>query len=622
MILRSLYELARREHLTADLDFPLAPVAWLVTIGPDGSIRGVADTRTAEPSKGKRAPKMVAKNLPVPRPPGRTSGDRANFFVDNSEYAFGLTIVDSDGRVRAPEKVAARFALFRHQIRECAAETADHGAAAVLLALDGIAAGRQSLPLPRDCASNDLFAFVYEPDIDTPVHLRPAIQGYWRRIRQGEVAEGDPAVPAFTCMITGESVREIPNFPLVKRVPGGQPSGASLVSFNASAFESYGLSGNENAPISRGAAEAAATALRRLLDPAFPDPRPEHQGERLSRRHVRLGSDTAVCYWSSSEAADEFLNAFGPLLDGNDPAEVGEMFRSVWRGRPAPVRDTGAFYALTLSGASGRIIIRDWLELPVAGAASNLSRHFADLAIVRNTPTANGREPASHLPLHVLLSALAPMGKRENVPSSLAADLVSAALRGTRYPVALLQRAVERARAEIGNAKWGDLERRDARAAIIKAVLIRTFNHELPPSMDPTNRDPGYLCGRLMAIIERLQQIALDDINASVVDRYFGAASATPRAVFVRLLRGAQHHARKALDEPARRGSAMWLKRQIDEISSHFDPGHNGFPAFLNLEQQGLFILGYHQQRHALWSKRGTDAAEEAPESVRNTPAA
>ena len=104
-----------------------------------------------------------------------------------------------------------------------------------------------------------------------------------------------------------------------------------------------------------------------------------------------------------------------------------------------------------------------------------------------------------------------------------------------------------------------------------------------------------------MAVIERLQQVALGDVNASVTDRYFAAASASPRAVFTRLLKSARHHARKAKDDDKTTGTARWLDSQLDEIASRFDPTHNGFPAYLDLEQQGLFVLGYHQQRHWLW---------------------
>lgn len=599
MILRALYKLAESRGLVTDPNFPIGNVSWVVTVAGDGTIRGIGDLRT-EDHDGKKKPRLMPRSLPIPYQRGR-SGTKApaSFLVDNAKYVFGLPTPDKEFSL-AEGKEKSRS--FRDGVAACVQATGDEGVAAVLRALDDVAAGRQRITLPPDCKSNDQFAFVYEPDKDGYVHDRPTVRAYWRDLRQGgDVA---PRSTTFRCLITGEPVGDPGNFPKVKNVPGGQSSGVALVSFNAPAFESYGLRGNENAPIARAAAEAAATALQRVVHPAFPDPRPGHGAAPLPRWHVRVGADTLVCYWAAQTSGDPFLDVLAPIMESSDPAEVGELFRSVWRGQPAPVRDAGAFYALTVSGAQGRLVVRDWFEDTVADVNRHVAKHFDDLAVVRNTPTPKGRPVSEHLPLNVLLGSLAPLGKRENVPEPLGAAFVRAALGGSRYPYALLQRAVERARAEAGRSEWADLERRDARAALIKAVLRRTLNREVTRDMDPENKSPGYLCGRLMAVIERLQQLALGDVNAGVVDRYFGAASATPRAVFVRLLRNAQHHARKAQDEPSTAGSAIWLKRQVDEISSGFDPKHNGFPAFLPLEEQGLFILGYHQQRHALWSRR------------------
>jgi CRISPR-associated protein Csd1 len=154
-------------------------------------------------------------------------------------------------------------------------------------------------------------------------------------------------------------------------------------------------------------------------------------------------------------------------------------------------------------------------------------------------------------------------------------------------------------RAEIGKTEWHDLMHRDARAALIKAVLIRNFNLEVKAEMDTNNKEPGELLGELLAIIERAQQIALGDVNATVIDRYFSGASATPGSVFPRLLKNMRHHISKAKDGD-RGGLAVWLDRQADEIMANV----TSFPAFLPIEQQGLFVLGYHHRRYKLWQKR------------------
>jgi CRISPR-associated protein Csd1 len=612
MILRALYALAERERLVADPDFPLAPVAWLVTVSRKGRVLTITDTRTETPAEKKGKPRLIPRSFPVPRQPGRTSGRRAFFFVDKSEYALGIAPDSANAPPRPPEELAARFSLFRDQIRDCVIATKDEGAAAVLAALDQVQAGKQQLTPPADFAGNDLFGFIYQPDGDLLVHQRPAVQRYWRSERaEKEEIRSD----AFECMVTGKRLGTPGLFPKVKYVPGGQTSGTPLVSFNASAFASYGLSDNENAPISREAAEACATALQRLLHPAFPDPAPEHFGELMPRRNLRLSDDTALCYWVSEKEAEPAANTFADFFEPQ-AEEVEELYRSVKRGRIGGTMYPGRFYALTLSGAQGRMIVRDWFESSVAETLDHMNAHFNDLAIVQNTPAPKGGTQPEYLALHVLLGALAPFGRKDAIPAALATDFVNAALRGTPYPLSLLQRALERSRAEVGKADWTDLQRRDARAALIKAVLNRRGRLQNPPrypeltvALDTTNDNPGYLCGRLMAVIERLQQAALGDVNASVIDRFFGAASATPRGVFTRLLRNARHHARKAKDEPKTAGTARWLEAQIDSIATPFDVKHNGFPAFLDLEQQGLFMLGYHQQRHALWAKRS--AAED-----------
>ena len=130
--------------------------------------------------------------------------------------------------------------------------------------------------------------------------------------------------------------------------------------------------------------------------------------------------------------------------------------------------------------------------------------------------------------------------------------------------------------------------------------------------MNPICSDKGYLLGQLMAVLEKLQAEALGNVNASIVDRYFAGASASPKSVFGNLLRNARHHASKAKDDVKKRGTVFNLERLIDQLCDQFeislqdtiDPKatyNNGFPAHLSHEQQGMFVLGYHQMRKWLW---------------------
>ena len=614
MILQALYRLAEQEELVGDPDFEWKPVAYIARVGAGGQLLGIEGTRHVPAEEtAKKKPRAVPKQLRVPREAGRTSGDRAFFLFDKAEYAFGADPEKDPAKRRPVAKLAARCALFRERVRECLEATGDEAVGAVLSLLEELAAGRAAVELPPDCAVNDLFAFSFATE-DRLLTERPKVRAYWKSLRRQASAEGGRV----RCLVTGTLGPPVARHTVLKYVPGATSSGVPLVSFNQRAFESYGWGGNDNAVVSRQAAETYATALQRLLHPAPPDP--ARPGVTLPRRNLRLNPDTAVCFWAAEAGAQDFTSVIVPLLEA-DPEQVAELYRSIWRGRQPAELDPGAFYALTLSGAQGRVIVRGWLESTVGEVARNLARHFADLEIVRNTPKPKDRELPPQLPLRTLLASLAVLGKSDNIPAPLAGQLVAAALRGAPYPLSVLQRAVGRARAEIGRTDWGDLERRDARAALIKAVLNRRGRlaagdfKEVRPEMDPENTHPGYLLGRMMAVIERLQQLALGDVNASVTDRYFSAASAAPRAVFVRLLKNARHHARKAKDDDSRAGAARWLDRQLDELAERFDPQHNGFPAHLSLEEQGLFILGYHQQRHWLWrskAERQTAAAEPA----------
>ncbi|MFH1090709.1 MAG: type I-C CRISPR-associated protein Cas8c/Csd1, partial [Pseudomonadota bacterium] len=549
-----------------------------------------------------KKPKPVAKIYSVPREGGRTSGDRSFFLYDKAEYVFGI---DPIGK-RSPKKLEIRFNLFKEKVESCLKKTGDEAVYSVFKFLEKVATGERALALPEDCASNDLFAFIYDPDIDRLVTDRFHVRSYWKNSRE---QKEDFQKSEIRCLVSGEQCMPGGLFPSIKRVPGGTTSGVALVSFNSKAFESYGWDGSSNASISRNAAETCSTALNRLLHPAYPDP---HQpGQTLPRRNLRLSSDTAVLFWSADTAGEEFCSVFSGLLEGN-PEQVKELYQSVWKGHSPDIEDPTAFYAVTISGSQGRAIVRDWLESTVAQTAENLAMHFDDLDIIRNTPKPKERDLPPQIPLPLLLESLSPRGDREQVPSPLIGSMIKAALHGSLYPLSVLARAVERTRAEIGRSDWADQNRRDARAALIKAVLNRrrrfypeTVKYmEVKRDMDPRNDSPGYSLGLLMAVLERLQQTAQGDLNATVVDRYFSSASATPKVAFVRLMKNARHHARKVKDDPDRRGMVYRIERMIDELAERFDPRTNGFPAHLDLDQQGLFVLGYHQMRKWLWMKK------------------
>jgi CRISPR-associated protein Csd1 len=596
MILKALYDMAVSDGLVRDPDYQVKPVSWLLRVRRDGQF-AIEDLRSGKGMRGRQTR--------VPRLRSRTSNDLPCFLYDNSSYVFGVE--SAPKKDLGGSRLARRREMFLAEAERCLAATGDAGVRAVVEALrrmpDGIPAGC------AECKSNDLFAFAFEDD-DHVVTDRPAIAAHWRALR----ASGVAAATGRTCIVTGEAFGgECVKFPLLMNVPGGLSSGASLVGFNIASSESHGWKFNENATISKKAAEGCATALNRLLHPAPPDP--ENPGRVLPRRNVRLGDSLVVCYWSRPAGLDGSLAG---LLDG-DPEKVGDVYKSLWRGEAPPDVDDSRFYALTLAGAEGRVAIKDWFEFSVGKAQANLAAHFRDLECARRLRPARGEGPSPVVPLRFLVESLsagthANMGRgiprsRSDHNDGLAASLVKSALSGAAYPAAIVPLAVGRYRAGIrmeNDAKdgWITMAYQDARAALVRATLNRrarlaaTQNHtEIKPDMDPANSDKGYVLGQMMAVLERLQLAAIGDVNASVVDRCFGAASASPGVVFPRLLRLARHHARK-ISGGERGGLAVLMERLLDDMAGKVGAA---FPQCLSLEQQGQFVLGYHHARKWLW---------------------
>jgi CRISPR-associated protein Csd1 len=228
--------------------------------------------------------------------------------------------------------------------------------------------------------------------------------------------------------------------------------------------------------------------------------------------------------------------------------------------------------------------------LPVRDLAERITRHYGDLELVR------GKFDAEYPSLFRLLSACATQGKAENIPPNLGGEVMRAILTGSPYPATLLAAAIRRCRAE--------QEVSYHRAAIIKACLNRSIRQNnlspLPPQkeftvmLDPDNQSTAYRLGRLFAVLEKIQEEASPGLNATIRDRYYGAASSTPVTVFTTLLRLHHHHLGKLGI-----GRRVNMEKLIGEIMSQIEQ----FPAQLPLAEQGRFAIGYYHQRQAFFTK-------------------
>jgi CRISPR-associated protein Csd1 len=599
MILAALKEVAEREGLIPNPHYEEKAVAYLIALDAEGKFLGLRSLTASQRGKRKAAKKYLL--VPRPLPGARRSGTQIdpNFLVHNASFVLGINAPGDKEKERYdPEELAERQAAFRALVCEAEASTGgDPGLQAVRRFLDDLIAGMQQIPGEelKSVKSNELFGFILQSDIDCPVHERPAAAAYWGQ-RRAEGSSPGAADASFTCLVTNRPCAPVDKHPLIK-VPGGTPSGIALVSFNKHTSESYGLERTENAPICREAAEAYTTALARLLDDQYPDPKTRAP---MPRRNFRLSEDTVVAYWGRS--ASSAVDLFGEALREADPEAVGALYSAVWKGRPVNLDDPTEFYALTLSGGQGRATVRGWFASTVRDVLGNVRRHFDDVRIIR--PAQEEERP---FPLLRLLRCTAVLGKSDNIAPGLASAVFEAVLRGGAYPRLLLDAAVRRGRAE--RSVYSD------RAALIKACLVRakrlwqgdSFDPSFPEVRPMLDRDcpaPAYRLGRLFAVLEKVQADATN-AGTTIRDRFFGAASATPVIAFPQLLRKLPHHLAK-LDH------APFYEKLIQQILGAIQPP-NPFPVALTLEEQGLFQVGYYHQRQDLFTKRS-----EAPDGEAN----
>ena len=606
-MLQEIFNLAARERLIGDPAFEVSPIEWLINLKPNGEMIGdfigthyeVELPGSLKPGK---KPKMreEVKKFVIPRQINLETGatrsgikPHAYFLVDKGEYVFGCGPGTKAHQVITDNKLVRRHQSFIDNVRACYEVTAQPELKAILTFLAEIHANGLPVDLPAKAKAGDFYAFVVRPAIDELAHEIPTVQEYWRK----QCSRGDTSNATLNCLVSGQALQEAMKVPLLS-FPG-VTTGVGLVSFNKPAFESYGWSSNENAPISAAASQMATEAFSRLLAYSYQ----RQDGQVLQQRNIRISEDTVACFWAKEASGDEIANGLPAALQADPGGKAGELWRAVWRGKMPPKLDESKFYAVTLTGAQGRAIVRDWYETTVGEVQASLAVYFRQLELQPNTRPGNGKELPPQYSLRTLQECLVASRKADDLPSKYAAELFAASInQRILFPSSLLTIALDRMRAEIGRDDWIDSYRRDARTGLIKAILIRNYpnlNLNITPTMNENNKHPGYLLGRLFACIERMQYLALEQVNANIATRYFAAASTTPRLVFNNLLKDLQgHYFKKA--QRKKPGAAWMVQRHICESQQQYGDVMNpdqGYPARFSPVEQGLFMIGYHTQR-------------------------
>jgi CRISPR-associated protein Csd1 len=477
-----------------------------------------------------------------------------NFLVDKADYIFGMS-----GNTEKPVHKKS----FAELVDTVAGDSDDPGILAVKAFLAAWnPADSPDLPLWDEiCGTHGKWvAFRLEGE-HCLVHERPAVQALWQQYLEKKEQEECPQGRSLVTNDMGAIQKQYAQFKF--------GSGASLVSFNEDAYESYGKKRGDNAPIHVIDEFKSSAALKYLF---------RNKKQRLSISNV------VTVFWTAQESPveDFFGQALNPHdVDPENDARLAAFLRAAKKGEKPKIPNYDGevpFYILGFSLNKARLALRFCHSCSVDELAQRIGRHFQRLEL-----TDRSEKDIEYPGLWHLLKETA--RETKDISPLLGGALMRSILEDSDYPFNLYHGVLGRIRA--------DQRITYLRAAILKAVLIKNYKRSVPMSWDNDRKDVSYLLGGLFAVMEKAQLDALGKINATIRDRFYGAASATPQAVFPRLLRLAQHHISKA-------DYGYLSDRRIAKLMENI----NEFPAHLKLEEQGLFAIGYYQQRNLLWRKK------------------
>lgn len=565
MILQALYDYYHRCGDLPQKGMELKEIGFLIVLDKKGHFIRFED---------RRIDKKTAQRFLVKKHVGRTSALAANYLYDNSGYVFGYS---DKGDVMAQyqtfkDKVKSIFDL--HQDNEdiiAIQRFYDQEQAQMLKQM-------KDDPLWPELEKNlnkkySTFSFLIDGDTKIVAEKTELL----------DIDETQLSTSGQICLVSGKKGNAVETT-TATMIPGSQAT-AKLVSFQVSSgYDSYGKSKGGNAPISEDAEFAYTTALNHLL-------------ESNSRNKFMVGSRTFV-FWASKndeagkQAEESIFNLFGFSEQEDNPnrnvEQVRKVFTAIYSGEIRTTSDD-TFYILGLAPNSARIAVVYWAEVPLKVFAGTICKHFNDMEVVDTR-----LEKKPYMSLRNILSTVTHGGKVSDATPNLPDAIVKSIFQGVPYPQPLFASCIRRIRAESSDKDNNAVH--ITRAAIIKAYLNRIDNNQkIEIMLDKDNTNQGYLCGRLFAVLDKIQEEANN--QHSIRERYMNSASSTPAAVFSTILNLSNHHVENLKNE----GRKIFFEKLKQEIISKIDA--DGFKAQLDLQDQGRFFIGYYHQRQDFFVK-------------------
>jgi CRISPR-associated protein Csd1 len=514
---------------------PLA-FKWQIELDENGRYLGV--TPLSDGTKKNRGLSLLAPNM-------KRSGTKAPplLLADNAKYVLGFgSDHPADSR---------QFQEFKTLVERCWEQTGESVVGAVARFLQEHQLNPIQPDTPIEGADNVLFRVESVRPFDLP-----SVRKFWVSCN---APDNDVSMQCIVCGKTGPVDRVSPI--AIKGIPGGQPMGMALVSANKNAFESYGAEQAYIAPTCRSCGEAYANAINTMI--------------RSEYHHLTVGPSVFLFWTVGGDSIDI------PLALGQPkPEQVRELIASYRKGREHSALDVSAFYALSLTASSSRVVVRDWLDTTVPNVEADLARLF-DLHRIIQIDGSNSRPYGVYA-----LAASLYLKPNDQMVANIPRLLVRCALSGGPLPDYVLAQAVARNRAEQGITS--------PRAALIKAVLLSqmdSYEEGYMERLETKCKSPAYLCGRLLSVVEVAQKLAVKP-KSTLVDRFYGSVSSAPASVFGTLLRDFQmaHMSKLRKDRP---GLYFALDSQAQDILEQLEE----FPASLDAKGQALFALGYYHQK-------------------------
>lgn len=567
-MLHALVEYAERQLPDSEPGFKTRDVRWYIELAADGRFLNVVPL--GDGKRGQDQPRC-------PDMHGMNAGGKSHFLIETAQ-TIALLFKSNEDKKKI-EATREKHKFFSELMRNASTTIP------ILVPLSRLLSDKSQLDKIRDVLSEHKAKPTdwvgWRIDGNDPREVS-AVQAWWREWRRNDLANEtsnskgakDQSSTAMLCFLTGENVSPLPTHPKITGLSGvgGLGTGDVIVGFDKAAFGSYGLDQSANAAMGPEAAQKYVDGLNDLI-----------------RNHSRKLGNSLVTHWFKNRVPIEndpleFLYAF-ENEETAEAAALGSARRLLDSIRSGERADLGQnrYYALTLSGAAGRVMVRDWMEGDFEALVRNVTAWFSDLAIVFRYGGRLAPDPKFMAVCGALVRDL------KDLPAPTAATLWKSAVQCLPIPQPLMAQALVRFRADLVDKDQPSINH--ARMGLIKAYFVR-----LNPGGDPAmtaylNQEhpaPAYHCGRLLAVLANLQRAALGDVGAGVVQRYYAATSQTPGLILGRLVSNARNHLGKLEG-----GLAHWYENQIADVMSRLK---DGAPRTLDLEGQGLFALGYYQQ--------------------------